>query len=103
RRSSDLDVKANADVAWLAPIGTRACARDRGIDAYDRTVEVDKRTTRVARVDRGVGLHRQIDGIVVIAGTHRPARVGHDATCHRLREPERRACGNHRLTHNEFA
>ena len=95
--------EADADVARLAAVGTRASAGDRGVDAYDGTVEIDKRTTRVAWVDRSVGLHREIDRVIVVARTDRASGVGHDAAGYRLREPERRACGDDGLADLKLA
>ena len=41
-------------------------------------------------IDGRVGLHRQVDRVVVAARTHRPGDVGHDPAGHRVGQSERR-------------
>src|SRR4029450_11091657 len=45
----------------------------------------------------------QVDGVVVVARTNRPSRVGHDATRHRLSESEGRTRGDDSLAYGELA
>ena len=82
---------------WL-PSEPEPVPGDRGVDPDHRAVQVDQRAAGVARVDGRVGLHREVDGVVVAAGPDRPGGVRHDPAGHRLRQAQRCARREHGLT-----
>ena len=59
------DGEADTDVAALAADGRAGDPGDRGVDPDDAPLHVEQRPAGVARVDRGVGLDRVDERLVV--------------------------------------
>ncbi len=81
--------EADADVA-------AAVAEDRGIDADQLAPQVDERTTRVAGVDRGVGLDEILVAVRIDAAA---PECAHDAGGHGVLQAERVADRQHEVAH----
>src|SRR4029453_15098465 len=80
-RASDVDRDGEADAVRIGGDGR--------VDADDVGPGVEQRATRIAGVDRGVGLDEVVE-VLVAVGRDRPALGRHDATRHRVRiRPER--------------
>ena len=79
----------------------RTGRRDRGIDSDQRALHVDERTAGIARIDRGVGLHRAQHGRLARAGllpdADRPVERADDPRRDRAAEAQRRAERHHLL------
>src|SRR5665213_4331390 len=99
-RFVDRDREPNTDAAGLCAGSalTVVESRDRGVDADDVPGHVNERRTRVARVNRGVGLDRiehgrrgtgRAAGAIATLGTYRAVQRAHDARRHRVGEPQR--------------
>jgi hypothetical protein len=91
RRDVDRDRERHAHVA-------AACTVDHRVYADDLAAQVEQRTTRVARVDRHVGLDEGNEALV----QEKPPLRAHDPGRHAVLKPERRADGRHPLAHLEL-
>src|SRR5204863_2300281 len=77
----------------------------RAVDADHFTVDVDERTTGIARIDRGVGLDEVLNGVLVTAGKGqlRATLRTDDPRGDREVEAERISDGNDPLAHARYA
>src|SRR5260370_19958172 len=87
----DRDGEADSRVAAGAAV-------DRGVNADDLALRIEERPTRIARVNRRIGLEE----IVVIAA-ERPSLRTHDSGGHGQVEPERVADCDYPVSHLRFA